>query len=96
MVDEIHPVLLNLPVSLHNVLVRYKEFSGVNITNQIYEAITSWLFMKKLIDLDSIGYLNGNGKKIKKEEPELEPVPEELKFCDGDKCEFDPTKMGSC
>ena len=82
---DIKPLLLNLPVPIHKILKDYKEVTGVNVTNQIYEAITSWLFLKKLINLESIALLNGRGHKV---EEKVELMDESLKFCDGDSCEI--------
>jgi len=51
----------------------------------------------KCLGISKNDFLNRNAKQEKKEEyiKQNAPAPE-LYFCDGDKCEFDPTKLGKC
>lgn len=61
-----HGILLKLPKNIYDILNEYKEKSGVNINNIIYNAIFWWCVSKGLVDLNQIREEmknNGNSKK---------------------------------
>ena len=51
---EKHGILLRLSEKTYNILKKYKELTGLPITSQINEAIISWCFLKKLINIEEI------------------------------------------
>lgn len=50
-------ITIRLNKNIHEALVRYKKLTGLSINSQIYSAVASWLFHKKLLTLDE-----ANGK----------------------------------
>ena len=86
--DEKHELLLRLPEYIHKILVRYKKLSGVSITNYIYKAIMREMIMDGLVSLETIK--NNNVNKKEKKQVVVQPIPEELKFCNGDSCGITP------
>jgi len=54
MSEEKYNILLKLPKNIHDILLKYKKESGVNVNNQIYNAIFWWLVSKGLINLKEI------------------------------------------
>jgi hypothetical protein len=77
-----HEILLRLPIDIFKILEEYKSMTGVSITNQIYETVAWRLITKGLISLDEF-----REKETKKEEP-FQQIPEDIKYCDGDKCQI--------
>ena len=69
---------LRLPDHIFKVIDEFKEASGVSYTNFIYNAIYWYCITKQLLPLQ----LNG-----KKNTSSHNTLPNELKFCDGDKCQ---------
>lgn len=54
MTEEKHELLLRISEKTYNILKNYKEITGLSITSQINEAIISWCFLKKLINIEEI------------------------------------------
>jgi len=49
-----HKLLLRVPNRMYNVLKAFKELTGMPITSQIQDAIVTWLFLKKMINLNDL------------------------------------------
>ena len=78
-----------------NELVLFKQMINKYIS---YDRID--LLVHKTLKALGISKDEFNNRKEKEEEKEeniKKNIPaQELYFCDGDKCEFDPTKLGKC
>lgn len=79
--EEKVPVTIRFTKTVHDALVKYKKLTGMSISSQVYASVSAWLFIKRLLTLDE-----ANGTKKKKEKIKTQPIPEALKFCDGDSC----------
>lgn len=89
MVDK-KSILLNLPEDIFEVMKDYKIASGMSYTNIMYNAITWWLVHKGLLDLSYIREKNKVNNGIEGGNINLNPMPQEVKFCSADGCEIDP------
>lgn len=95
--DDKYEFLLRLPTYLHEVLVKYKEITGISVTSQIIDCIYRQMILRGFITVADIrNGIEFPKKEIQKQEIISQSMPEELKFCDGDKCEFDPIKDKQC
>ena len=93
--EDINPTrdkLVNFPEFILDKLEEYRHNTGISASSYIKHAVVKQMVLDKLIYFKT-EYITTINK-----EPETvqNPIPEELKFCDGDKCEFDPTKQGGC
>lgn len=74
--------LIRYPIKIHEILEEVKEKSGISINAYIQEAIIKKLVHDKYLVIKSTTILcdKDTGKIV-------ESIPEELKYCDGDKCQ---------
>ena len=79
---------LRLPEDLFTVLKDFKKATSMSYTAQIINAIIWFYFSRGLLDLGWIKTKNAKNGKEKKEEININPLPEGVKFCDGDRCEM--------
>jgi len=62
-------ILLHLPQEIFEIMKLFKSVSGVNYTNQLYNAITWWLASKGLLDL---GYIKKKSKELVEKDDQLD------------------------
>ena len=86
--EEKIPVTIRLTLKVHEALVKYKKLTGMSVSSQIYASIASWLFQKRLLDLEDV---DENFKK-NKNKVVTQPAPLEIMGCSNDSCEFIPEK----
>lgn len=100
--------LLTIPDEVHKLLEDYKELTGRSVTGIIQEAIYRWLIHEKILipkrvilyydeKLDKY-FTEEQMKEIKRgnKQKKINSIPEELKFCEGDKCQVVHLKGGGC
>ena len=77
-------LLLRLPEEVYDVLVYMKEHFAVNISDQIRSYLCRGLVSDGLVDIPQ------KISAVYREDITIpNPMPEGVKFCDGDSCELD-------
>ena len=84
--EEKIPITIRLTKTVHEALIKYKKLTGMSVSSQIYASVSAWLFLKGLLTLEDVDsdYKNNKKKTV------TEPLPEGVKYCDGDSCEIIP------
>ena len=86
--DNKKEIILRLPKNIYEILLRYKNQSGVSITNQIYEALFRQLVGRNLINLADI-----RGKPNIKNKIPTQIIPKEILYCDSTSCDNPNIKL---
>lgn len=84
---EMKDKLISFPKEVLDALEEYKKRTGIPASHYIRNATIRSMIVDGLIFFKTkYIYIEdpGNGEKIK------QAIPEEIKFCDGDKCMIDP------
>lgn len=86
--------LISFPEEILDKLEEYRQKTGIPATDYIRDCVCRKMIIDGLIFIKT-RYIfiekEENGKKLLPNTP-----PEEIKFCDGDKCEIDPRELVRC
>ena len=83
-------ISLRMPDDIYEILVKIRENFRVAMNAKIMDYIARGLINDKYYPINKL--FNDNPKRYQNDiqnDINLNPLPEDVKFCDGDKCEID-------
>lgn len=90
-----HIINFRATEKMYKDLIEYLRQTGETISAVMRQATYDYLRFKQVMEENGYGKTKHEPEPKKKEEKVNSP-PQEIMFCDGDKCEIDPRKLQKC